>query len=769
DRTLQVLATVPRVSTKAGKTTENQKRALGEFLNFCPVISIEGSKMEEMNVTRMLQQLKKAYVERVVRNGFEDSCLYNDELLKLSDVEINEFTELKGIIGQTKAMGNSGNIDVNNQGLTNEEYEEQEKLEKKKKKGLTDEEKARLEELKKKKKVKEDAISILRGISIRMPLLIYGADIKDEDTELSIDNFTTLVDTQSWEEFMPRGITKQKFNTFKKYYDPEIFSAAGKRIRAMARAADKLTVEERIARIASIFYTFRNPDKETVLTPWKVVNMHMGDCLGGFCFFNEDYSEPIEEPRYIDHGKVTTDVFSTDSYLLEINSKSGLYPLYLTYNIYRTRIKDEMFSPETLEEHQAIWDKAVAENIFVICKTPMAKSITRRTLMGFRQGYVNTRHFEDLINQIKNKPDNFIEKVAKGRSFWKANDNDNMKFKVIVGNPPYQIMDGGAQASATPIYNKFVDIAKDVKPMYISMIMPARWYSGGKGLDSFRNAMINDRHISILHDFKDGKLCFKNVEIKGGICYFLWDKNWNDKCSVFSHQIANENILYSIRFLKESEDDIFIRESRLVDVKNKVTAADFKSFISIVSTMKPYGLRGDFFKSQEKYGLPRILDIYKDNYITIWGLDEKQHRIKKYIPQDYPLPKKDGLDVYKIFIPRNFGSGRLEDNTFSTILAKPNEICTETFIQIYPFATHTEATNCDKYLKTKFVRLLIGIRKQDQGAGRDVYQYIPLQDFTENSNIDWTKSVAEIDAQLYSKYGLSEEEIVFIESMIKPM
>lgn len=152
DRTLQVLATVPRVSTKAGKTTDNQKRALGEFLNFCPVISIEGSKMEEMNVTRMLQQLKKAYVERVVRNGFEDGCLYNDELLKLTDVEISEFDELKGIIGQTKAMGNSGNIDVNNQGLTNEEYEEKENLEKKKKKELSDEDKARLEELKKKKK-----------------------------------------------------------------------------------------------------------------------------------------------------------------------------------------------------------------------------------------------------------------------------------------------------------------------------------------------------------------------------------------------------------------------------------------------------------------------------------------------------------------------------------------------------------------------------------------------------------------------------------------
>ena len=338
---------------------------MGEFLNFCPVIAIEGSKMETLNVTRMLQQLKRAYVERVVRNGFEDGCLYNDELMKLSDIEIKEFEDLKGIIGQTKAMGNTGQIDVNNQGLTNEEYEEKEKLEKKKKKELTEEEKKRLEELKKKKKVKEDAISILRGISIRMPLMIYGAKVENEDEELTIDNFTNLIDPQSWEEFMPRGVSKQKFNAFKKYYDPEIFSAAAKRIRAMARAADRLTIEERIERIAAIFATFRNPDKETVLTPWRVVNMHMGDTLGGFCFFNEDYSETIEEPRYIDHGKVTDEVFAPDTYLLEINSKSGLYPLYLAYNVYRRRLKEEMFSPETLEEHQAIWDKVVAENIFV--------------------------------------------------------------------------------------------------------------------------------------------------------------------------------------------------------------------------------------------------------------------------------------------------------------------------------------------------------------------------------------------------------------------
>lgn len=388
DRTLKVIAETAKISSKAGKTSQSDRKAMGEFINFCPIISIEGSQMNRFDVPRMLEQLKRVYVERVVRNGFEDNSLYNDELMKLDDLELQEFDDLKKIIGQTKAMPKTNQVDINSQGLNNEEYEEKEKLEKKPKKELTEEERKRLEELKKKTKNREAAISILRGISIRMPLLIYGAELSDESQEITIDNFASLIDPQSWEEFMPKGVTKQKFNSFKKYYDPEIFCAAGKRIRAMARAADKLSIEERIERITDIFSTFRNPDKETVLTPWRVVNMHLGDCLGGYNFYDTEYQNVISEPRFIDKGGVTAEVFSPESRILEINSKSGLYPLYMAYGIYRARAKASLFAVETVEEQQSVWDKVIAENIFVICKTPMAKSITKRTLAGFRKAKV---------------------------------------------------------------------------------------------------------------------------------------------------------------------------------------------------------------------------------------------------------------------------------------------------------------------------------------------------------------------------------------------
>ena len=238
---------------------------------------------------------------------------------------------------------------------------------------------------------------------------------------------------------------------------------------------------------------------------------------------------------------MTEEVFTSDSRILEINSKSGLYPLYMAYSIYRSRLKDNTISADTLEEQQAVWDKTVAENIFVVCKTPMAKSITKRTLVGFRKAKVNTRYFEDLINQIKNKPQNFIEKMAKGRSFWKANDDDNMKFNAIVGNPPYQVMDGGGTgSSAIPIYDKFIEISQKINPDYLSMIMPSRWFTGGRGLDDFRKKMLNDDRIRVLHDYISSNSCFSNVEIKGGICYFLWDKKYHGDCDIYTHYENNQ-------------------------------------------------------------------------------------------------------------------------------------------------------------------------------------------------------------------------------------
>lgn len=751
DRTLKVIAETAKISAKAGKTSGNDRRMMGEFLNFCPIISIEGSKMNQFDVPKMLEQLKRVYVERVVRNGFEDTSLYNDELMKLDDLELQEFDDLKKIIGQTKAMPKTNQVDINNQGLTDEQYEELEDLEKKSKKRgkdkqpLTEEEKKRLEELKKKKKNREAAISILRGISIRMPLLIYGAELSDENQEITIDNFASLIDPQSWEEFMPKGVTKQKFNSIKKYYDPEIFCAAGKRIRAMARAADKLSVEERIERITDIFSTFRNPDKETVLTPWRVVNMHLGDCLGGYNFFEKGYETTLSEPRFIDRGEVTANVFAPDSRILEVNSKSGLYPLYMAYSIYRARVKDSLFSVSSIEDEQRIWDKVVAENIFVICKTPMAKAITRRTLLGFRKGKTNMWAPEDLINKIKNQPELFIKKV--GDLVGK-----NVKINAIVGNPPYQEMDGGAGVSAKPVYNLFVTVAKQIKPQYISMIMPSRWFAGGKGLDSFRENMLSDKRISHIFDYVNAKDCFPTASIGGGVNYILWDVNHNGDCSITTIQ----GILRDTELRPLNQFSVFIRYNSAIHIVHKCKSEN--SFASIVNSRNPFGLSSNI----------RGEEIGEIRLITSAGISWLQ---KSAIPSSNPLLSKYKILMSKVTAehagePDKKGQFKIVSRTE---IIGPNDVCTDSYLIVGASESKLVVENEYKYIQTRFLRFLLMLSVSSINLSSEKFQFIPLQDFTSSSDIDWSKSIKEIDAQLYAKYNLSNKEISFIESMIKPM
>lgn len=772
DRTLKVIAETAKVSAKAGKTTGEDRKIMGEFLNFCPIIAFDGSRMTDYDVNGMLEQLKKVYIERVVNNGFEDTHLYNrDQLMQLDDVEVEEFNGLKKVIGSTKAMPKSKDIEVNKQGFTEEDYEQIEQAQKKKKKELSPEDKELLERYKEQKKMRDTAVSILRGISIRMPLLIYGADVKNEESEISIDNFTDLVDNQSWEEFMPKGVDKATFRKFKKYYEPDVFRAAGKRIRALARATDHVTIEERIERITHIFGTFRNPDKETVLTPWRVVNMHLGDCLGGYVFLDENREKTISQPKYVTQGEVSEKVFATDARVLEINSKSGLYPLYVAYSIFRNRIKEQYPDKEpntlTVEQQQELWDKTVAENVFVLCKTPMAKSITKRTLVGFRTANVNTHYFEDMVRQITQRPEKFIVKIKKGQSYWKANNNNDMKFNAIVGNPPYMEMDGGAQASAKPIYNEFVDIAKKIEPEYISMIMPTRWYSGGKGLDDFRESMIKDKRLAILHDYLNPDQVFPKTNIRGGICYFLWDKGYGkngELTKVVTHRDGEEPTSI-MRSLKSGETDIFIRHKIALDILEKVKVhTEFKSFEKHVSARKPFGLDGAFSNSKSfktsKEGLIEPLICYG------------KAKAVGYVEKGNFNFKDSLINAFKVFTPyaNNIGT-ELNDDNLNTFIGMPGSICTETFIMLGHNLklNETSAANLSKYFSSKFSRFLHSLAKASQHGTAKTYKFVPVQDFTSNSDIDWTKSIPEIDQQLYKKYQLNAEEVAFIESMIKPM
>lgn len=774
DRTLRVIAETAKVQAKAGKTTENDRKTLGEFLNFCPIIACEGTQMKDkITANQLFEQLKKVYVERVVSSGFDTGDLYSEELLKMDNLALQDFKTLKGIIGTTKAMPKAGEVDINTQGLTDEQRQEIDRIEKKKRKQepLTEEEEEQLRQLSEAKKQRANAISILRGISIRMPLLIYGAELKQGMQDVTLANFTEIIDNGSWEEFMPKGVTKLVFANFRKYYDQDIFLAAGRRIRALAEAADRMTVEQRIHQIVAIFNAFRNPDKETVLTPWRVVNRHLGDTIGGYCFYNDNFTDEIAEPRYIEQTDVTRRVFTIDTHILEINSKSGLYPLYAAYSIYRAKVANALFSTDTIEEQQRIWDEVVRENIFVICKTQMARSITRRTLLGFRYdhakgGFDNLYVPDDLINRITNEQTKLIEQINKGQTF---KNFKNMKFNAIIGNPPYQVMDGSGASNdaAIPVYNKFVDLARKMRPQYISLIMPSKWMIGGRGLQKFREDFTEDHRVEKLFDFEDSSICFQNQHIDGGICYFLWNKDYDGKVDYRFQQVDGTQ-KQTLRFLKDNNSNFVIRDTNRITLIQRVQSE--KSFGTIVSARKPFGIGTELYNNPKRWAEYKSSDTIFENSVLIWGVKGIKggaSRLKLYWEQKIITNNTEWASKYKILFSKSYSTNATIPP--APILAEPGVIGTETFLVIGPFETKEEMGNCYTYIKTRFFRLYLFFGKGTMQVTREVFQFVPLQDFTSQSDIDWSQNIADIDRQLYTKYHLSPDEIAFIEKTIRPM
>ena len=740
--------------------TGGNRAKVQEYLNFCPVISLQGSKMIQYNVNNLFQQIKRVQAARVVRNGFDDSNLYNNALLlKLDNNALKKFDKLKGIIGASKAQKKNGDIDINSQGVTGGTETS------------TDGGKKPVnKELEKAKKLRRTAISILRGISIRMPLLIYGADI-DFDQDFTIEMFfdDKIIDAESWKEFMPKGVTKEFFRDFIQYYDQDIFIAAGRKIRDIAKSADNLPPTERVKKIAELFSTFKNPDKETVLTPFRVVNLHLTCALGGFDFFDAEHKNILAEPRFVSLGKTTAATLANpNAHILEINSKTGLYPLLVAYDLYRARLNDSE-SGYSLSYLQNIWDATLAENVFVICKTPMAKTIIRRTLAGFRHKNINAHYFDDLINTLKNKSAQFVDKIQR-QAYWNKGVG-YMKFDAVVGNPPYQmILDNNNENYASPIYHEFLKVSFKLQTK-VSMIHPARFlFNAGNTPEEFTNKILNDPHFKIVRYEIDSSKFFPNTDIKGGVAISYYDPEENfepikmffpfaELKSIYEKVVGSENFkpLNEIVFGRSQYrlTKKFIEENP--DAPKEVLKNQRDFFISNVFT---YG---------EKYFFDEKPNDGKE-YIQVWGLI-KNKRYCKFIRADYidVCENKINFYKYKILIPQSNGSGAIGEKLSTPLVGLPLVGNTGTFITLGAFDTRTEADNALKYVKTKFARALLGVLKVTQHNPPATWACVPLQDFSNDSDINWNCSVAEIDAQLYKKYKLAQDEINFIEEKVTAM
>lgn len=334
-----------------------------------------------------------------------------------------------------------------------------------------------------------------------------------------------------------------------------------------------------------------------------------------------------------------------------------------------------------------------------------------------------------------------------------------MKFDYCIGNPPYQESDGGGTGdSAIPVYNKFVEASKQITQKGLTLIMPSRWMKGGKGLDDFRQDMMNDTSIKGIVDYEKASDCFNNdIHIDGGVCYFLMDKDYNGKCH-FTHICADGHVDISDRFLNNGMTDTIIRDARQLSIIEK-TKSDH-TFDEIVSTRKPYGIATDLFNAPDNYPNSDLGFVEDANKYKIYGVKGNKggaKRLHGYVATTFPTQGLDEIDKYKIFF--SYAYSTTATTPPQPILAKPNEIATETFLRIGPFESKSQAENCLAYIYTKFFRALLFFNRGQKNASSRTFNLIPLVDF----NVRYT------DNDLYSLYNLTSDEINFIETSIKEM
>lgn len=349
----------------------------------------------------------------------------------------------------------------------------------------------------------------------------------------------------------------------------------------------------------------------------------------------------------------------------------------------------------------------------------------------------------------------FIHYDASGLRYKIKNDffkgETTMKFDIIIGNPPYQLSDGGGTgSSAKPIYHMFIEQAKQLKPKYLCMIIPSRWFTGGKGLDDFRSKMLHDKNISILHDYINAKVCFPSVIIEGGVCFFLREEDYNGKCHIFAHQ-EDGSVVESKRFLDGGKNlDIFIRDYKVQEIVEKVLSKGCVSFSNLV-------------KPRNYFGISNSVKVENDsskNSLPILCRYENRREIKN-VNISKVIKGKDFIGKYKIFVSKADGAaGQIGLPVPARIIGKTefgdlNTVCTETFLAIGPFNSIEETQNVQNYMKTKFFRFLVGSRK-NKNMTQDTYMFAPVVDFS----INWT------DEMLYKEFDLDVEQINYIEHMI---
>ena len=435
-------------------------------------------------------------------------------------------------------------------------------------------------------------------------------------------------------------------------------------------------------------------------------------------------------------GLIPKERISANSRFLDIASKQGEFACAL-YKRFGSSIKN---------------------NIYALPTSPLSYEFTRKVFEILDIPIDNVIRDFYTYDLIDNNKDKYIE-------ILKA-----MRFNAVVGNPPYQQGDKGNATSdaAAPIYQKFVNAAKNIYLDYISFVIPSKWMVGGRAeLSTFLRDMKQDNNIVSIKDYIDDRSIFPDTHNDGGICYVLWDKQKEQPGLDYTYIDTKGGIIKNNTLSNEFSNYV-IRDSRVIPILKKILYdANAERFSSIVSKTRPFGLRKDIFNSPEKYPGARLSIEKFSNAIKIYGVKGKKggaRRIAGFVDKSILTDKYEAIKKYKIFFTTTYSAGAVVPPL--PILSGKNEACTETFLLIGPFNSRVEQENCHKYIRTTLFQFLLFLGHGTMQVNKEVFRFIPMQNFSQTSDIEWTKPLDEINKQLFTKYNLDENDIKTIETIM---